>query len=441
MPDKTRYHHWYEEALSSIPNIVIRKLNMEKTKTINEYKEEILTNQGGIMLPKNGIIIQNFEKCEEITGDMDDSIAFRNNNHQVKNYECQTLDQTRDIRMHQVKSCCIKMKYEIFPHEILNDNDEFSKIARELLYGSRNSVVLENSQRKMPNICHFVWVGGKEMDFLAFLSVLACIYVGKADAVFIHGNVAPTGSRWSKLNGISSKVKFIHRDLPESVYGNELHNPAHISDVWRVDLLLKYGGVYLDWDALILQPIETLGHYDAIATKDILLWKPYPFVLNLGVFAAKKHSKYLRHLKESMRYFHDQGTYDFVFRYNPCQIPYKVYECYPETLRIDPHLQVICFEVSCLKKGGYLFDKTLSYFKGKCHPTWSEDFYDLQKGHEINWKGGDAFAIHWTYPNPPELQDELSYSSAIFSNKTTMALEIANFVIKAASLNLHDILK
>jgi drug/metabolite transporter superfamily protein YnfA len=47
---------------------------------------------------------------------------------------------------------------------------------------------------------------------------------------------------------------------------------SHRSDIIRADILLKYGGIYSDWDVIWLKPIDELisKGYDTILNFDIL---------------------------------------------------------------------------------------------------------------------------------------------------------------------------
>ena len=78
------------------------------------------------------------------------------------------------------------------------------------------------------------------------------------------------------------------------VYGQTVVSAAHLSDVWRAHILLKYGGVYLDTDAVIVRPIpDRLRAYDAVVSYDWVDWdQPFPDTLNLGIAVAKPGARF-----------------------------------------------------------------------------------------------------------------------------------------------------
>jgi hypothetical protein len=70
-------------------------------------------------------------------------------------------------------------------------------------------------------------------------------------------------------------------------------------------------------------------------------------------------------------------------------MPYKLMERYPDSVHIDPHLDVFCFNF-------------------KCRPTWGPHYQnsfvnqyttDIMK----NWRN-DTFVLHFTYPTPNEFK-------------------------------------
>lgn len=85
---------------------------------------------------------------------------------------------------------------------------------------------------------------------------------------------------------------------------------------------------------------------------------------------------------------------------------------YPDLLRIDRHLQVICYQE-------------------RCHPIWVNDYHNMSRDHITdnslaNWRN-DVNALHWTHPNPHELANEttLRASTGIFAGAGRQVLEMA----------------
>jgi len=73
-----------------------------------------------------------------------------------------------------------------------------------------------------------------------------------------------------------TRVTFVIRPIPDSVYGGFIahyYRPL-MSDIIRVELMIRYGGIYTDTDAIWVKPLtqEDRG-YDAVATFDWIDWR------------------------------------------------------------------------------------------------------------------------------------------------------------------------
>lgn len=72
--------------------------------------------------------------------------------------------------------------------------------------------------------------------------------------VYIHGDLPPSGHYWSRVRN-HPKVRHVYRENPKSIYGNDVNVLSHMTDVWRVDFMLKYGGIYVDTDTAFVRPL------------------------------------------------------------------------------------------------------------------------------------------------------------------------------------------
>ena len=72
------------------------------------------------------------------------------------------------------------------------------------------------------------------------------------------------------------RVTFVKRSIPSSVYGGlieEYYRPL-MSDIIRVELMIRYGGIYTDTDAIWVKPLSQADRgYDAVATYDWIDWR------------------------------------------------------------------------------------------------------------------------------------------------------------------------
>ena len=78
------------------------------------------------------------------------------------------------------------------------------------------------------------------------------------------------------------------------VYGNAVNNISHMSDVWRVDFMIKYGGIYVDTDVVFVRPLDRkIRGYDAVATYEwAYVNHPFPDTINFGVALGKRNAPF-----------------------------------------------------------------------------------------------------------------------------------------------------
>ncbi|KAH3753971.1 hypothetical protein DPMN_188627 [Dreissena polymorpha] len=282
-----------------------------------------------------------------------------------------------------VNAPCYVIDTHITPRDIFDLDSPFGSLARRLVYGSeeikRPTPVLPGT---IPKIVHYVWFGVREMDFRMYLSILSALYIVNPDKVFIHGDGGLTGKYLAKIRH-DKRVVLIKRERPYEVYRHQVKYIEHSSNIVQAEVLLKYGGIYMDWDALWLKSPDELIQtgYDAIANFDHMQYGKFPETINLGVVMTKPKSTFIKRWQDALRNF---KTNDYL--YNAVELPYKIYEKYPEYLFIERHLQVMCYEL-------------------KCHPTFKDNYKDFMNEQAFDWRT-EADALHFTIPDPEELKDE-----------------------------------
>ena len=331
----------------------------------------------------------------------------------VKHAKCISFESLKS----NTASLCINIESTIYPKDIWLRNDEFGRATRRVFYGSPEiREAKPNYDSLIPNIAHMVWLGGGHMDFVFYLSVLSLLHVVNVDVLYIYGDAPPSGHYWERVKD-HPRLHLMFREAPHTVFGTKIKDLSHVSDTWRVDFMIKYGGIYVDTDAIMVKPLDKfIRGFDAVASYD---WKlmnpPFPDVINFGVMAGKKNAPYWHLFQKSMSWFRDND-----WTWNGLRQPYKLQEKYPNLIRVDPKLQVICYYLSC-------------------HPTWHPDYHNesidhLNSNSIKDWRH-DTFAFHWTYPNPPELHNE----TVLYQSDTVFA-KIGKFILEKAGVNTKDTL-
>ena len=61
----------------------------------------------------------------------------------------------------------------------------------------------------------------------------------------------------------------MHRDPPLYIHGQNLSNIYHRGDVTKLEILLEYGGIYLDYDVIVVNSLDPVRRYDATLGKTL----------------------------------------------------------------------------------------------------------------------------------------------------------------------------
>ena len=397
--DKYLYNDWLNDLKDEFPFVELNQLKntssaCQSKEKRSVFKENILNKDGGIFI-YGSIIITNFPSVlyniDLVNMLVDDEEAvviakpkvFTSYTRNILRIKCiSSATFTGDLR----NQVCISHRTTLYPRDAWHRNDSFSLLVNSLMYG-QNIVPqpLPSSTNLIPNIAHMMWIGGGKMNYLFYLSCLSLINIVKVDTVYIHGDKPPSGKYWEMISN-RSQIKFIRRLRPNFIYNQTISVRNHMSDVFRAEVLVKYGGIYCDTDVLWLNPIpEKLREYGAVAAYDWPIMRPtYPDYINFGVTMGKRNDPFWHMMLASMKTFKDDS-----YGYNGLLKPYKVYERHPDLVYIYDYLQIMCWKL-------------------KCHPTWVKDFRNPKKSHlnltNFDWQR--AISVHWTSPTPVELQDE-----------------------------------
>ena len=122
--------------------------------------------------------------------------------------------------------------------------------------------------------------GTYPFTFIGLLSVLSVLKFGKPKRIYIHWSTEkPSGKYWNAaIKAINKKrIDLIYEEydwgkISVAPNGVKFHYTAGISDIVRISALIRYGGVYLDQDILILKDISELFHYPFVSGIEKTAW-------------------------------------------------------------------------------------------------------------------------------------------------------------------------
>lgn len=117
------------------------------------------------------------------------------------------------------------------------------------------------SKPPIPNIVHFIiGLHDSELSFPAYLSIRSALQILQPDTVKLH-HTENLNEQNKHIQTLLSdpRVHLVQHDasaVKEAMRGSAHY--AHLSDILRLQLLYSEGGIYLDADAYVLQPFDSL---------------------------------------------------------------------------------------------------------------------------------------------------------------------------------------
>ena len=194
--------------------------------------------------------------------------------------------------------------------------------------GQMTSLLRREDHHVVPNIVHFVWFGEHEpLKFHQMLSVKSAYKHIKPDIIYVHCDHEPEGHWWRHIKKAVKTLKVKFRNPPREIFGNEVILPEHKSDIARIEILMEYGGIYMDFDVIALKSFDDLRFYNMTMG---LEYFGSPGRLNNGVIVATKQARFLKLWYET---YHDFTKREW--DYHDSIVPYEMQFQFPELIHVE----------------------------------------------------------------------------------------------------------
>ena len=160
--------------------------------------------------------------------------------------------------------------------KIINNLEYESKIACNYILNNSNTYIninyilfseyiLQRKQlNKIPNIVHFIFglkEQNEEFKYVYYLSILSYLYYNKPKYSFFWYIYEPYGKYWDIIKNKLILIK-IDENIIFKLNDKIITKYAHKADILRMEILLKYGGVYLDIDTITYRSLNTINNFD-----------------------------------------------------------------------------------------------------------------------------------------------------------------------------------
>ncbi len=254
---------------------------------------------------------------------------------------------------------------------------------------------------EIPRIFNFVFGLRQQTEpfhLAHYLCLESCRRVNRPEVIYFYYRHLPYGPWWDHIapylilcpladtpTGFDP-TRYQHTQEGRFIINNGL-SYAHETDFFRLEILIKHGGVYADMDSLFVQ-----AYPDALYRHECVLGEESPLAGSNGilhpslcnaVIMAQPQSRFLRRWRES-----SNVEFDGSWSRHSCQLAGRLWAEMPETLYVTPQRQFYRFG---LGRPSFvaLFEENQPDLRGVCsihlwaHLWWSEartDFSDFHSG-------------------------------------------------------------
>ena len=135
--------------------------------------------------------------------------------------------------------------------------------------------------KRIPRIFHFVFGLRPQTEpfhLMHYLCIASCLGINKPDAVMFHYQHMPWGPWWALIAPFLQLRKIEPDDFISSFSYSDpkigQYRYAHLSDIARLELLIKFGGIYADIDTLFINALpERLFEHEFVMGREKIDWK------------------------------------------------------------------------------------------------------------------------------------------------------------------------
>lgn len=171
---------------------------------------------------------------------------------------------------------------------------ENEDIALKLGYAAEGNV--RDGDFVVPNMVHFVRLGNAPLSFVEVVCIRAAWLHQNPDVMFIHcDNCSATvrSPNWKHVKDIPRLV-ISHVKIPGTLFGSK---STVVSDNIRIEILRKYGGIYLDSDTFIVHNMDEYRRHE------LSIGWPSGENIRTQVIVASRDSRCLRLWHDSFRWY------------------------------------------------------------------------------------------------------------------------------------------
>jgi len=123
--------------------------------------------------------------------------------------------------------------------------------------------------RPVPDVIHLLWFGNDEdISFRSMLGLYSIFTIAKPALVVLHSDFAPRGQRWEAILPVATYMVRVHKNPTRTTLnGKPIKEVQNMADIGRIEVLLEYGGIYLDSDMVLTRKLDIFREATFAASK------------------------------------------------------------------------------------------------------------------------------------------------------------------------------
>lgn len=147
----------------------------------------------------------------------------------------------------------------------------------------------------VPNIVHLLYFGITELKFYQLINIYSIYINHKPDWIYIHcdNECSFRGTYWQEIQAIDdlrSRIRLNKIPYRSTIFGVKYGwINHHRSDVWRLLVLMNYGGIFLDNDMFVINSLNKYRRYEMTVS-----WDGPEYGVGVQVLIAHRNARLLR---------------------------------------------------------------------------------------------------------------------------------------------------
>ena len=178
----------------------------------------------------------------------------------------------------------------------------------------------------VPSLVHVIWFYPHNTTF-RFHHMLCLLSIHRhlqPKVILFWYNNHPTGPWWTFAKETVPSIDMMYKAPPTSIFSQPVIVPEHQSDIARIEILLKFGGIYLDLDVIAVKPFRSLLRHP------VTMGAETPELLGSGIILAKKDAAFLKLWQNAYHNFDDKQWNE-----HSVHMPMQIAQQHPNLVHID----------------------------------------------------------------------------------------------------------